>query len=85
MIGGERKDLEILEVTYGTVKETGIDFLLLIDNSGSMYEKTRWGEARITQVKEALKLFFSSTDGSKDRVAMSAFNTYLQPLARLQR
>jgi Ca-activated chloride channel homolog len=83
LIDKERRQLEIVDVTYETAKMNGIDFLLLIDNSGSMYDAATQEEARIVNAREALTHFLTSVDGSGDRVAMAAFNTFLQPLARL--
>lgn len=77
------RSLEILEVKEEAARETGIDFLLLVDNSGSMYEPFQDGKRRIDYARIALATFISSVSGSGDRVALGAFNTYLHPLARL--
>ena len=76
------RPLEILDVTAEAAKETGVDFLLLVDNSGSMYDPFQDG-TRIEYAQRALKSFVNSMAGSGDRAALGAFNTYLYPLARL--
>ncbi len=80
--GADTRSLEILNVTADAARETGIDFLLLIDNSGSMYDPMP-GETRIAYARRALEAFITSMAGSNDRAALGAFNTYLHPLARL--
>ena len=77
------RQLEILDVTAEAARETGIDFLLIVDNSGSMYESFQEGGTRIEYARQALTAFFESVSGSGDRIALGAFNTYLYPLARL--
>lgn len=79
---GELRRLEILDVTANAAGETGIDFLLLIDNSGSMYDSLG-DETRMEYARRALNAFITSMAGSHDRAALGAFNTYLHPLARL--
>ena len=79
---GERS-LDVVEVRAGANEETGIDFLLLVDNSGSMYDRVLRGERRIDHARRALSRFLQSVTGSRDRVALGAFNTYLYPLAPL--
>lgn len=79
---GER-ELDVVEVQTGANEEMGIDFLLLVDNSGSMYDRMLRGERRIDHAKRALAGFLQSVTGSRDRVALGAFNTYLYPLAPL--
>ncbi|MFW5689174.1 MAG: VWA domain-containing protein [Spirochaetota bacterium] len=77
------RELEIVEVRAGANEEAGIDFLLLVDNSGSMYDQLLRGERRIDHARRALSGFLRSVTGSRDRVALGAFNTYLYPLAPL--
>jgi len=79
---GERP-LDVVEVRAGANEEAGIDFLLLVDNSGSMYDPVLRGERRIDHARRALSGFLQSVGGSRDRVALGAFNTYLYPLAPL--
>ena len=77
------RSLEILDVRAEAARETGIDFLLLVDNSGSMYDPFQEGGTRIEYAQQALTAFLGSMAGSGDRVALGAFNTDLHPLARL--
>lgn len=64
-------------------KEQGIHILLLIDNSGSMYD-TLEGEAtddsaqmRSTHAKAAIRRFIDDSFNPKDVVSLSSFNTNL--------
>ena len=75
--------LDVVDVRAGANEEAGIDFLLLVDNSGSMYDQMLPGERRIDHARRALSEFLRSVTGSRDRVALGAFNTYLYPLAPL--
>ncbi len=64
----------------------GITFLLLIDNSGSMYDSVRGGKTsdpalmRVNHAKEAVRAFLTSMSGPSDRVGLAAYNTYYQGL-----
>jgi Ca-activated chloride channel homolog len=66
----------------------GITFLLLIDNSGSMYDaldgtKTADPAAmRITHAKSAVRTFLASMTSPSDKVGLVAFNTRYLLLAR---
>jgi Ca-activated chloride channel homolog len=59
----------------------GITFLLLVDNSGSMYDaldgrKTAdAGAMRVTHAKDAVRSFLESMTSPADRVGLMAFNT----------
>ena len=59
----------------------GITFLLLIDNSGSMYDSldgtrtTDPARMRITHAKDAVRSFLASMTNPSDRVGLVAFNT----------
>jgi Ca-activated chloride channel family protein len=59
----------------------GITFLLLIDNSGSMYDAldgtktTDPGRTRIAHAKNAVRTFLESMTSPSDRVGLVAFNT----------
>ena len=77
------RQLEVVEVVPGAAADTGIDFLLLVDNSGSMYDLAPDGRTRMEHVQDALRAFLGSVDGSQDRVALASFNTYVSPLAPL--
>ena len=61
--------------------ESGINFLLLIDNSGSMY-RTLAGkrtslqrDLRISHAKKALVTFIKSISNPKDRIGLAAYNS----------
>jgi Ca-activated chloride channel homolog len=61
--------------------ESGINFLLLVDNSGSMYEniqgkRTRIEkDKRIAHAKNALITFLKSISNPKDKVGLAVYNT----------
>ena len=65
----------------GANRTDGIHFLLLIDNSGSMYDaldgqSTEQEELRrITQAREAVRTFLDSINNPRDTVALASFNT----------
>jgi Ca-activated chloride channel family protein len=60
----------------------GINFLLLIDNSGSMYDDMNGmptkdpDKMRITHVKKAIKQFLSSINKPQDKVGIASYNSY---------
>jgi Ca-activated chloride channel family protein len=64
----------------------GITFLMLIDNSGSMYDSVRGGKTsdpalmRINHAKEAVRSFLTSMTGPADRVGLAAYNTFYRGL-----
>ncbi len=66
----------------------GIAFLLLIDNSGSMYDTLDGGKTtdpvrmRVTHAKDAVRSFLTSMTNPSDRVGLIAFNTRYALLAR---
>ena len=72
-------------------RREGIGFLLLMDNSGSMYDDLdgkgtdKIENQRMTHAKEALGNFLNSMKDSRDRVALIAFNTDYTPLAESTR
>lgn len=59
----------------------GVTFLLLMDNSGSMYDTISGeptdlpGERRIAAARQAVEDFLDSLDNPLDRVALASFNT----------
>jgi len=61
--------------------EAGINFLLLVDNSGSMYTnmrgmRTRYiYDKRISYAKKALVSFLKSVSNPKDKVGLAVYNT----------
>jgi len=60
----------------------GITFLLLLDDSGSMYDTmdgrrtTDPGQMRITHARDAVRTFLASMTKPQDRVGLASFNTY---------
>lgn len=74
-------ELEIKSFSTTPNKDSGIDYLLLLDNSGSMYDESYQGSKRITQAKLAINSFIDQIDESKDRTAVYAFNTGLEKIA----
>ena len=85
----EAGELEIIKLDNKPNVDAGIDFILLIDNSGSMYDESYQGSSRISQAKLALNSFLDQIDQSNegknslDRVAVYSFNTRLQEIASL--
>ena len=82
-VASSERPLQIVDVASGAAADSGIDFLLLVDNSGSMYERAPDGRTRMEHAQAAISEFLTTLDESDDRVALAAFNTYLYPLARL--
>jgi len=74
-------ELKILSLEQGI--DEGIDFILILDNSGSMYDETYQGQSRISQAKAALGSFIDEIDLEKNRVGVYAFNTELVELISL--
>ena len=73
----------------GTNYEEGVNFLLLIDNSGSMYrtmagEKTNQdGRRRISLAKAAVRSFLKSMTNPKDKVGLGIYNKLYHSFSRL--
>ncbi|AFG38872.1 VWA domain-containing protein [Spirochaeta africana] len=71
----------ITDFSAHAMQETGVNYFLLIDNSGSMYETMEGeitdnpAEMRITYAKQALRIFLQSVDDRRDRVQLASFNT----------
>jgi len=74
-------ELAINELKKEPGKNAGIDFILLIDNSGSMYDESYQGSRRINQAKLALSSFLDQLEKSGDRAAVYSFNTSLEQVA----
>ena len=66
----------------GTNYEMGIHFLLLLDNSGSMYRTPRGGtttdlkETRMELAKAAVRSFLNSITNPKDMVGLVSYNSF---------
>jgi Ca-activated chloride channel family protein len=75
-------DLELLSVEARAARDEGISFLLLLDNSGSMYDEERGGVRRIDEAAEAVARFIAVAGSGPDRLGLGFFNTRLEiPLA----
>jgi len=85
--GKNYSPVEIVSFSEGVNEEKGISFLLLVDNSGSMYdridgEKTdSYSETRISSAVKAINSLIQSMQGSEDRTGLALFNTYYRELA----
>lgn len=70
----------------GTNYEEGISFLLLVDNSGSMYktmgaqDTKKDSNRRITYAKKAVLSFLESIKNPKDRIGLAVYNKFYQTL-----
>jgi len=80
--------IEVLsEFKPGAAAAEGITFLLLIDNSGSMYDTVEGqptedaGRMRITHAKNAMRTFLGSMTQPKDTVGLVSYNTSYTLLA----
>ncbi|MFA6506678.1 MAG: VWA domain-containing protein [Treponemataceae bacterium] len=82
--GTSEKDLSRVngfELTEGVNAADGITFLLLVDNSGSMYDRidgtptTIDAETRMAAARRAVAAFLNSVDNPKDVIGLSSFNT----------
>jgi Ca-activated chloride channel family protein len=71
------KAVEILDIKRNNLAEGEITFLLVLDNSGSMYEPVGDGIAgnRMDHAKRAVKEFLGSLDKQSTRVGLAVFNT----------
>ena len=91
---GTEHYLAVPEVTgfaVGPNYEKGTSFLLLIDNSGSMY-RTMAGIAtkkpslmRITQVKKAVKTFLRSVTNPADKIGLAVYNSNYTLFSKLRK
>jgi Mg-chelatase subunit ChlD len=80
--GGPFRPAEILAVEPRAAESEGITFFLLIDNSGSMYDRIDGTpteeptEMRMAAVQEAIRTFTDRIDNPRDRIALATFNTH---------
>lgn len=60
--------------------ENGIQFLLMIDNSGSMYSElnNKANLKKVDAAKEAIKKFVREMSNPKDKVMLVSYNTFYQ-------
>lgn len=69
--------------------ESGINFLMLIDNSGSMYRDMRGrrtnnkSSMKISQAMNAVAYFLKSINNPKDNVGLISYNSYYNTLSGL--
>ncbi len=73
--------LELKAVDRDVNRSEGINFLLMIDNSGSMYDENGKDGPRIGEAKAALDSFVAQVSGSPDSLGVYSFNTLLEELA----
>ncbi len=75
------ENLTITDFKEGSNIDQGINFLLLVDNSGSMYRTidnkltSIVSDRRISIAKEAIKNFVKNSVNPRDSVALASFNT----------
>ncbi len=75
---------ELLAVEERPNKDEGIHIMLLVDNSGSMYDTLRGRpteeaeKMRITHAKRAISDFVGSSFNPKDIVSLASFNTEME-------
>lgn len=76
----------VIKFTAGQNEQKGIRFQLLLDNSGSMYDRidgkaaANFEETRLFAAVNALKSLIQSMQGSRDKTGLSVFNTYYREL-----
>ena len=84
---GEWIDLPVSDVQFNGFQQEDISFLLLLDNSGSMYDslsgnaEEKEEKQRIYFVKQALEDLFTGTKEYKDRLSLYSFNTNINSLS----
>ena len=83
--GGEEPE-RIVSIEQEAPGEQGINFLLLLDNSGSMHEQTIDGTSRYSTARAAVSAFLVDIDNPLDTVGIASFNTYytsLKPISAM--
>ena len=73
--GKKYRETPLLKFTPQAGKNLGMHFLLLIDNSGSMYEILKGKDTRIGMAKKAVRTFINSMNNPKDTIGLASFNT----------
>ena len=77
----------ITQFQVGSNYETGVNFLLLVDNSESMYwtmegKKTNnHARRRMTYARKAISSFLESISNPNDKVGLAVYNSYYKMLA----
>ncbi|MBI9100149.1 MAG: VWA domain-containing protein [Spirochaetaceae bacterium] len=88
----DNQDFTEREISFwseGINEDKGINFELLIDNSGSMYDTVNgvqtdlYEETRIFSAISAIKTLINSMQGSKDKAGVALFNTYYKELVEI--
>ena len=69
--------VKILDIKKNGTSNTKVTFLLVLDNSGSMYKiiGNNKEKTRIEQAKKAIRNFLKDINNSKTRVGIAVFNT----------
>ena len=79
----KKTELAVTDIKRNRESSEGITFMLIIDNSGSMYEAVSSGrDKRITAAVGAAKNFFSSLDPDRDRGGLALFNREYRMLVK---
>lgn len=79
--------VDIVGFSEGVNGDKGISFLLLVDNSGSMYDRldgksaSDYEQTRISSAVKAINSLIQSMQGSRDSTGLALFNTYYKELA----
>lgn len=85
------QQVPILKFQGGVNREQGINFLLLVDNSGSMYlsldgkQEPNAAKRRISSARRVLGTFLDSMTNPKDKVGLAAFHAFYQDYGKPSR
>ncbi|MBN2657102.1 MAG: VWA domain-containing protein [Spirochaetales bacterium] len=85
--GRDYTPVEIVNFSEEVNEDKGISFLLLVDNSGSMYDRLdgkatdKDEERRINSAVKAIYALIQSMQGSEDKTGIALFNTFYKELA----
>ena len=77
---GTRSELSITSLEQEAPRQQGINFLLLVDNSGSMHDEELDGAPRYETARYAVDHFLQEIDNPHDKVGIVSFNSYYSPL-----
>ena len=78
-----KSELKVTDIKRNSESSEGITFMLIIDNSGSMYDPlSDSSDTRINAAVSAAKNFFSSLDPGRDRAGLALFNREYRMLAK---
>jgi Mg-chelatase subunit ChlD len=79
--GQSYTELEIVDFAPRVAENEGVTFYLLVDNSGSMYDRIdgtpaqEFSETRMAVATAAIRSFLNQFDNPNDRVGLATFNT----------